>query len=116
MSALYPVGAGTLAPGLPLGLRASPRAEVARRFRRRTNRDLCSDLLDAYRPGRMEQLLELLDPEIVWITTEGWVERETWHGHDGVRAGLERFFAEWSEFSDELEQFREAGDRFAVWR
>jgi ketosteroid isomerase-like protein len=81
---------------------------------RRTNRELCLALLDTYRPDRLDELLELLDPSIEWTTTERWVERETWHGRDGVRAGLESFFAEWEEFSHEHGEFRDAGDRFAV--
>jgi ketosteroid isomerase-like protein len=87
---------------LPPGLRA------------RTNRELCLEMIDAYRPGHLGRLLELLDPGVVWSTTERWVDRETWHGHNEVRAGLERFFAEWCDVWHELEQFREAGNRFAV--
>jgi ketosteroid isomerase-like protein len=71
-------------------------------------------MLDAYRPDGLDELLELLDPSIEWVTTEGWIERETWHGREGVRAGLENFFAEWVEFSHDLLEFRDAGDRFAV--
>jgi ketosteroid isomerase-like protein len=81
---------------------------------RRTNRELCLALLDTYRPDRLDELLELLHPAIEWTTTDAWVERETWHGRDGVRAGLGGFFAEWTEFSHELGEFRDAGDRFAV--
>jgi ketosteroid isomerase-like protein len=81
---------------------------------RRTNRELCLAMLDAYRPDRLDELLELLDPSIEWVTTEGWIERETWHGRERVRAGLESFFAEWEEFSHEFLEFRDAGDRFAV--
>jgi ketosteroid isomerase-like protein len=80
----------------------------------RTHRELGLALVDNYRPDRLEQLLDLLDPEIEWTTTENWIERETWHGHDGVRAGLARFFAEWSDFSHEIEEFRAEGDRFAL--
>jgi ketosteroid isomerase-like protein len=79
------------------------------------NRELCRRLLDAYRPGRVDELLLLLDPEIEWATTENWVEREVWYGLARVRVGLQRFFAEWEEFSNDfVEDFRDAGDRFAV--
>jgi ketosteroid isomerase-like protein len=81
---------------------------------RRTNRELCDALFETYRPDRLDELLELLHPSIEWTTTERWVERETWYGRDGVRAGLESFFDEWVEFSHELAEFRDAGDRFAV--
>jgi hypothetical protein len=41
-------------------------------------------------PRRIESrtigLLDLLDPSIEWVTTEGWIERETWRGREGVRA------------------------------
>jgi ketosteroid isomerase-like protein len=80
----------------------------------RTARDICLAIVRSYRPECLDELLELLAPDIEWTTTETWIERETWHGHEGVRAGLERFFAEWSEFSHELEELRERGDRFAV--
>jgi len=80
-----------------------------------SNRDLCRRFVRAYHPDRLEQLLALLDPGIEWATTETWVERDVWRGHAGVRAGLGRFFLEWEEFSnDEVEAFRDGGDRFAV--
>lgn len=71
-------------------------------------------MLEAHRPDGLDELLELLDPSVEWVTTERWIERETWHGREGVRAGLEGFFAEWVEFSHEFLEFRDAGDRFAV--
>jgi ketosteroid isomerase-like protein len=80
-----------------------------------SNRELCRHFVDAYCPDRLDDLLALLHPDIEWTTTETWVEREVWYGHAGVRAGLERFFSEWEEFSnDEIEAFSECGDRFAV--
>jgi ketosteroid isomerase-like protein/rhodanese-related sulfurtransferase len=83
--------------------------------KRLSNRELCRRFLDAYRPGRLDDLLALLHPEIEWTTTETWVEREAWYGHAGVRAGLRRFFSEWDDFSnDEVEAFSDGGDRFAV--
>lgn len=79
------------------------------------NRVLCERFLDAYRPGRIDDLLALLHPDIEWTTTETWVEHEVWHGHAGVRAGLKRFYSEWEEFSnDEVESFSDGGDKFAV--
>ena len=80
-----------------------------------SNRELCRRFLDAYHPDRLDDLLALLHPDIEWATTETWVEREVWHGHAGVRAGLRRFFVEWEDFSnDEVEAFSESGDKFAV--
>jgi ketosteroid isomerase-like protein len=91
------------------------RGDVARaKVSQRTNRELCLALLDTYRPNRLDELLELLDPSIEWVTTEGWIERETWRGRAAVRAGLQSFFDEWQDFSHELLEFRDAGDRFAV--
>jgi ketosteroid isomerase-like protein len=79
------------------------------------NRELCRHFLDAYRPDRLDDLLALLHPDIEWTTTETWVEREVWYGHAGVRAGLQSYFSEWEEFSnDEVEAFSEGGDKFAV--
>src|SRR5262245_4735778 len=79
------------------------------------NRELCQRFLDAYRPDRLDDLLALLHPEIEWATTETWVEREVWCGHAGVRVGLQRFFFEWDDFSnDEVEAFSDGGDVFAV--
>ena len=71
-------------------------------------------MLEAYRPGRVEQLLALLDPGIEWVGTRDWIEQEVWYGHAGVRAGLERFLSEWDDFRHDLEEFRDGGDRFAV--
>jgi ketosteroid isomerase-like protein len=56
----------------------------------------------------------LLDPAIEWATTENWIEREVWYGHARVRSGLEGFYAGWTDFSNDFEEFRDGGDRFAV--
>lgn len=83
--------------------------------KRVSNRELCRDFLDAYRPDRLDDLLALLHPDIEWTTTETWVEREVWCGHAEVAVGLRRFFSEWEEFSnDEIEAFSDGGDKFAV--
>ncbi len=83
--------------------------------KRVANRELCQNFLDAYCPGRLDDLLALLHPDIEWTITETWVEREVWYGHAGVRVGLRRFFSEWEDFSnDEVEAFTDAGDKFAV--
>ena len=79
-----------------------------------TNRELCDRIMAAYGPDGIDELLAYLDPGIEWATTEQWMEREVWLGHAGVRAGLERFFAAWTDFSNELVEFRDGGDRFAV--
>jgi ketosteroid isomerase-like protein len=80
-----------------------------------SNRELCRQFLDAYRPGRLDDLLALLHPDIEWTTTETWVERGVWHGHAEVRAGLRTYYSEWEDFSnDEVEAFRDGGDKFAV--
>ena len=85
------------------------------RTSRISNRELCRQWVEAYHPDRLDDLLALLHPDIEWITTETWVEREVWHGRAGVRAGLRRFFSEWEEFSnDEIEAFSDGGDKFAV--
>jgi len=83
--------------------------------KRVANRELCRRFLDAYRPDRLDDLLALLHPDIEWTNTETWVEREVWYGHAEVRVGLQRFFAEWQDFSnDEIEAFSDGGDTFAV--
>jgi ketosteroid isomerase-like protein len=80
-----------------------------------SNRDLCRRFLNAYRPDQLDELIAMLHPEIEWATTETWVEREVWHGHAEVRAGLQAFFEEWEDISnDEVEDFSDGGDRFAV--
>jgi ketosteroid isomerase-like protein len=79
------------------------------------NRELCQRFLDAYRPDGLDDLLALLHPDIEWTSTETWVDREVWSGHAAVRAGLTGFFSEWEDFSnDEVEDFRDGGDKFAV--
>ncbi len=80
-----------------------------------SNRELCRRFLYAYHPDRLDDLLGLLHPDIEWATTETWVERGVWNGHAEVRAGLQRFFSEWEDFSnDEVEAFTDGGDKFAV--
>lgn len=99
-----------------LGPTSTPRSDLpGSEHQRISNRELCQRFLDAYHPDRIDDLLALLHPDIEWTTTETWVEHEVWYGHAGVRAGLRRFFSEWEEFSnDEVEAFRDGGDRFAV--
>ena len=79
-----------------------------------TNREICDRFMEAYRLGRLDDVIAMLDPGIEWHTTELWVEREVWFGRGRVRSALERFFAEWEEFSNDLEEFRDGGDRFAI--
>ena len=99
-----------------LGRTTRPRRYVrGSEHKRISNRELCRQWVEAYRPDRLDDLLALLHPDIEWITTETWVEREVWCGHAEVAVGLRRFFSEWEEFSnDEIEAFSDGGDKFAV--
>jgi hypothetical protein len=41
----------------------------------RTARDICLAIVRSYRPECLDELLELLAPDIEWTTTETWIER-----------------------------------------
>jgi ketosteroid isomerase-like protein len=57
--------------------------------------------------GEVEDAMAYADPEIVWNPAE----ESTGHGHDAVRASLDRWKGEWDDYELLPEEFEHIGDR-----
>jgi ketosteroid isomerase-like protein len=66
-----------------------------------------------------EQMLEalptaipqLFDPEVVWEEDPQRADRRAYRGHAGVQASFERWLEQWDEYSVELLELEDHGDR-----
>lgn len=74
------------------------------------NVDIVRRVFEAYVRGDIDEALTHNDPDIVWNP----FEEVPSHGHDGVRAYLERWESEWEELETTPEEFIDAGDRVLV--
>ena len=69
----------------------------------------------AFRRRRLEDLLDLLIPDVEVIPFGAAMEGKTYHGHEGVRDWWEReIFANWATFEAHAEHFENVGDRLVV--
>jgi len=66
---------------------------------------------DAWAPGHLDLALELLDPEVVWTAIEEAPDAGTYRGHDGVRAYMQEWLADFDLHSVSIEESIEIGDR-----
>jgi uncharacterized protein len=69
---------------------------------------------EALQRGDLEALFDLLDTQIVWHQPEDLPDRVTAHGHAGLERIMGRWLGEWDEYSIELEELIDAGDRVVV--
>jgi ketosteroid isomerase-like protein len=58
--------------------------------------------------------LRYLDPEVEWSTTDAWIERATYRGHDGVRRHLGSMAAEFEDVRAEPVELIDAGGEQVV--
>jgi ketosteroid isomerase-like protein len=58
--------------------------------------------------------LRYLDPEVEWSTTDAWIERATYRGHDGVRRYLGSMAAEFEDVRAEPVELIDAGGEQVV--
>ena len=80
----------------------------------RENIELARRGYEAFRASSLEDVLDLLHPEIEWSEGTDVPEPQIYRGHDGVRRQQEQFNAAWEEFRIEPEDFIDAGDRIVV--
>jgi ketosteroid isomerase-like protein len=66
--------------------------------------------IDAYNQEGPEAFLELLDPEVEWVTDRGDLGRTTSRGLDGVRKSFEDLYEAIPGLQLEVSELREAGD------
>jgi ketosteroid isomerase-like protein len=73
---------------------------------------------DAFNRHDLDGVLALCDPDVEFISYLAQVEGgEPYRGHDGVRDWWERLHAVFPDFTAEVEQARDVGDRvFTRWR
>jgi hypothetical protein len=78
------------------------------------NVELARQGYEAFRTGRLEAVLEMMDPDIEWSEGVDVPEPQVYRGHDGVRRQQEQFEAAWESFELEAEEFIDAGDKVVV--
>ena len=57
-----------------------------------------------------DALLELVDPEVVWVPPQYMLEPEPLRGHDAVRRGIDRYFEVFDRFEPSAEQILETDE------
>jgi ketosteroid isomerase-like protein len=70
--------------------------------------------LAAYNREGPERILELLDPDVVWIADRSDMGRVTYRGIDGVRRSFDELYEGFDELGFEVEEFHERGDRIVA--
>jgi hypothetical protein len=63
---------------------------------------------------RFPRIFAYLDPEVEWSTTDAWIERATYRGHDGVRRYLGSMAAEFEDVRAEPVELIDAGGEQVV--
>jgi ketosteroid isomerase-like protein len=63
-----------------------------------------------------ELVEEFVDPEFVWdmSTFRGWPERQAYEGVEGAREFLAAWVEAWDDWTLEIEELHEAGDRIVA--
>ncbi len=69
---------------------------------------------EAMNRGDLDGLLDMLDPDIVWHQPADLPDAVVAHGHAGLMDIMQRWLEEWDEYSVELEELIDAGDRVVV--
>ncbi len=69
---------------------------------------------EAFERGDLETLFDLLDPQIVWHQPDDLPDRVTAHGHAGMEQIMGRWLDGWEEYSIDVEELIDAGDRVVV--
>jgi ketosteroid isomerase-like protein len=67
--------------------------------------------LEAYEREGLDGYLRYLDPEIEWTSTDAYIERATYRGHEGVRRYLGTMEAEFEEIRIEPVELIDAGEQ-----
>jgi uncharacterized protein len=66
--------------------------------------------LAAFEQGGLDATLPFYDPEVIWEEAEDEPEAETYCGHDGLRALVEKWLVPFDDLRIEPEEFIDAGD------
>jgi ketosteroid isomerase-like protein len=66
---------------------------------------------EAFNRGGLDAVLGFYDPEVEWVTTDGYVEAGTYRGHEGVLRYLGSLAAEFEDVRLEPEELIEVGEQ-----
>jgi ketosteroid isomerase-like protein len=67
--------------------------------------------LEAYEREGLDGYLRYLDPEIEWTSTDAYIERATYRGHEGVRRYLGTMEEEFDDLRIEPVELIDAGEQ-----
>lgn len=76
-----------------------------------SNIDIIKSLYQAFERGDISSVLNILDPNVEWIESEGIPYGGTFIGHEAVLNGVfHKIGAEWDNFQAHVDEFLDAGD------
>ena len=76
-----------------------------------SNIDIIKDLYQAFEQGDLSSVLDLLDPHVEWIESEGIPYGGTFIGREAVLNGVFlKIGAEWDSFQAHVNEFLDVGD------
>jgi hypothetical protein len=77
-----------------------------------SNVDIIKSLYQAFERGDISSVLDVLDPNVEWIESEGIPYGGTFVGHEAVLNGVfQKIGSEWDNFQAHVDEFLDAGDR-----
>ncbi len=79
-----------------------------------SNADLVRGAFAAFNARNVDALLASSDPDTEWVPFRAQLEGSSYRGHAGIRQFLADMDADWSEFTIEPSEVREAGARVVV--
>jgi ketosteroid isomerase-like protein len=77
----------------------------------RENVEAVRRALEAYEREGLDGYLRYLDPEIEWTSTDAYIERATYRGHEGVRRYLGTMEEEFADLRIEPVELIDAGEQ-----
>ncbi len=77
-----------------------------------SNLEIIKGLYQAFEQGDLPSILNILDPNVEWIESEGIPYGGTFIGHEAILHGVfHKIGAEWDNFQATVEEFIDAGER-----
>src|SRR5436309_7144032 len=74
------------------------------------NVEIVRRALEAFAQGGLDATLRFYDPEVTWEEALDEPEAETYRGHDGLRALVEKWLVPFDDLRIEPEEFIDAGE------
>jgi ketosteroid isomerase-like protein len=75
------------------------------------NVELVRNAFQALSTGGIEAALSFFTPDVIWYTTDRWLDGRAYRGHEGMRQLVAAFTENFDGWAYELEDVREADDR-----